>query len=168
MNAPFSNIFLAIQQRIQDQVAGIKYIDQDLGQLKSGIRPPVSWPCVLVDFEDFSFSNISENVQVARGTVVLTLAFAPRSSSAQATPLTYLKQAINYYELEWDLHRAVQGWSPGDDYGALVRTEVTTQKRADSYRVREIRYSITYEDYSTQHVQQYAPAVIVVDEQITL
>ncbi len=168
MNSPFANVFLAIQQHIQAGVPAITYIDQDLGQLKNSVRPPVSWPCVLIDFEDFNFDNMGENVQVAKGTVVLRLGFAPHSNSSQATPSLYLQQAIGYYDIEWDLHKVMQGWSPGDDYGYLIRTNALTQKRTDNYRVRELRYSITFEDYSTKSQQQYAPATLVVADQVML
>jgi hypothetical protein len=168
MDSPFANIFLAIQQRIQATVSAIAYINQDLGQLKASTRPPVSWPCVLVDFEDFSFDNLAENVQTAKGIVVLRLGFAPHSSSSQVTPGTYLQKAIGYYDIEWQLHKAVQGWAPGNDYGSLCRTSAITQKRTDNYRVRELRYSMAFEDYSTKWQQQYAPATLVVADEILL
>ena len=168
MNSRFANIFLAIQQHIQSTVAAISYIDQDLGQLKNNVRPPVSWPCVLVDFEDFAFENMGENVQIAKGTLVLRLGFAPYSNSSQVTPAPYLQQAIGYYDLEWSLHLAMQGWSPGDDFGSLIRTSATTQKRTDNYRIRELRYSISFEDYSTKNQLTMAPAVIIVNDQITV
>jgi len=168
MNSPFANIFLALQQQIATQVPAITYIDQDLGQLKATTRPAVSWPCVLVDFEDFNFDNLGTNVQTAKGTVVLRLGFAPNSNSAQVTPSTYLQQAIGYYDLEWSLHKTMQGWSPGDDYGSLIRMSATTQKRTDSYRVRELRYSIAFEDYSTKPVQQFASPTVIINEDIVL
>ena len=168
MDSPFANIFLSIEQRINDQVSAIKYIDQDLGQLKSNIRPPVSWPCVLIDFEDFNFENLCENVQTAKGTVILRLGFAPHSNSSQLTPPPYIQQAIGYYDLEWTLHKAIQGWAPGNDFGSLIRTSATTQKRTDNYRVRELRYSIAFEDYSTKLQRQYVPATIIVNDEITL
>jgi hypothetical protein len=168
MNSPFANIFLAIQQHIQTNVTAITYIDQDLGQLKTATRPPVSWPCVLLDFEDFSFDNMGQNVQTAKGTVVIRLGFAPYSNTSQATPSVYAQQAIGYYDIEWALHKALQGWAPGDDYGSLIRTSTGTQKRTDNYRVRELRYSVAFEDYSTQLQQQLAPATIIVNDQITL
>jgi hypothetical protein len=168
MNSPFANIFLALQQQIRSAVSGITYVDQDLGQLRTGTRPPVAWPCVLIDLEDFSFGNMSTNVQTAQGTVVLRLGFAPYSATSGATPSSYAQQALAYYDLEWSLHKAVQGWSPGDDYGSLIRTNAATQKRTDSYRVRELRYSIAFEDYSTRPSQQYSPATLVVDDQIGL
>jgi hypothetical protein len=168
MNAPFANIFLSLQQRIQSQVPAITYIDQDLGQLKTTTRPPVSWPCVLIDFEDFNFENLGENVQTAKGTVVLRLGFAPHSNSSQLTPAPFIQQAISYYDLEWTLHKAIQGWSPADDLGSLSRTNASTQKRQDNYRIREIRYSLAFEDYSTKPQQQFAPATIIVNDEITI
>jgi hypothetical protein len=123
---------------------------------------------VLIDFEDFDFENLGENVQTACGTVVVRLGFAPHSNSSKLTPATYQQQAIAYYDLEWLLHKAMQGWTPGSDFGSLIRTSATTQKRTDSYRVRELRYSIAFEDYSAKHQQQYAPATIIVNDEIEL
>ena len=168
MNSPFANIFLAIQQQIKTTVPAITYIDQDLGQLKSTTRPPVSWPCVLIDFEDFDFDNMGSNVQTAKGTVVLRLGFAPYSNSSQVTPSAYTQQALGYYDLEWALHQTIQGWCPGTDYGSLIRTSATTQKRTDNYRVRELRYSIAFEDYSTKPEQSFAPASLIVNDEIQL
>ena len=168
MNSPFANIFLALQAYIQANVPSIKYIDQDLGQLKTASRPPVAWPCVLIDFEDFSFENMGNNVQTASGVVALRLGFSPYSNSSQATPTTYLQQAISYYDLEWALHKAIQGWAPGTDYGHMVRISATTQKRSDSYRVRELRYSLAFEDYSTKPGQTFAAPALAVTDQILL
>jgi hypothetical protein len=168
MNSPFANIYLALQQRIQAELPTITYIDQDLGQLKSSPRPAVTWPCVLIDFEDFLFENLAENVQTAKGIVVLRLGFAPHSNSSQVVPGVYTKRAINYYDVEWVLHKAVQGWSPTDDAGKFIRINAATQKRADGYRVRELRYSIAFDDYSTKLQQQYAPATLIVNDEIDL
>src|SRR4051812_20122071 len=120
MNSPFANLFLALQKQIAKSYPDIAYIDQDLGQLNAKSRPPVSWPCVLIDFEHFRFKDLSENVQTAKGTVVLRLGFAPHSNSSLKTPVDYKQQAISYYDLEWGLHKAIQGWSPsGNEYGSL-------------------------------------------------
>lgn len=168
MNSPFANLFLAIQQHVKDGLPTVKYIDQDLGQLKATGRPPVSWPCVLIDFEDFAYQNLGNNVQTATGTVVLRLGFAPFSGTSQVTPTPYLQQAISYYDIEWALHKLIQGWTPSSDMGHMIRTSTTTQKRTDNYRVRELRYSIAFEDYSTKPQQQLAPATLVVEEQIVV
>ncbi len=167
MNSPFANIFLSIQERIKTNAPSIKHIDQDLGQLKN-TRPPLSWPCVLIDFEDFNFEDLSENVQLTNGTVVLRLGFAPHSNTSAATPAPFAEQALNYYDIEWQLHQLMHGWRPLKNVGTLCRTSATTQKRNDAYRIREIRYSIAFEDYSTKRTLSYAPATLIVDEQVQL
>lgn len=168
MSIPFKELFLSIQQRISDAVPAIAFIDQDLGQLSNKARPPVSWPCVLIDFENFRFKNLAENVQTAKGTIVLRLGFAPHSASSQITPKTPKQLALSYYELEWAIHLALHGWTPdGGEFGALSRTTAITQPRTDAYRVRELRYKIAFDDYSTKPVQQYAPAAIATTEQFT-
>ena len=168
LQSPFTAIFMAIRQRIQDEGYAAVYIDQDLGQLRNNVRPPVSWPCLLIDFEDFKFENLGENVQTAKGTVVFQLGFAPYSNSTQATPTTYVEQAMKYYDYEFILHEMMQGWSPTETSGSLIRTSVVTQKRKDHYRVRELRYSLAFEDYSTKPGQLTNPATLVLTDEIVL
>lgn len=164
MNSPFANIFLALQQLVQAQVTDIVYIDQDLGQLQPGkntTRPAVQFPCLLIDFDDFNYQDMGNLVQSVEGTVVLKLGFAPYSNSSSSTPGTYVQKAIGYYDIEWALHKALQGWSPGADYGSLIRSHTYTLKRTDNIRVREIRYRIAFQDFSTKPVLQNVAATLV-------
>ena len=169
MHAPFANLFIALQNRISRNISAITYIDQDLGQLSAKSRPPVSWPCLLIDFEDFRFKDLSEHVQTAKGTVVLRLGFAPYSATAAATPLHYREQSLSYYDIEWDVNKALQGWSPdGDEFGSLMRISATTQPRTDGYRVRELRYKIAFDDYSAKVQHLTAPATLIITERFGL
>lgn len=171
MNSPFANLFMAIRQQIADNVSDIVFIDQDLGQLniigKNSGRLPVQFPCVLIDFEDFCFENLSNNVQTAKGNVVLKLGFATHSNSMQVTPDTVLQKALDYYYLEFLLHKFIQGWSPDDNcFGSLNRISSTVQKRSDNYRVREIRYSIAFDDYSTKPTVSRNNVSILINEEM--
>ena len=172
MKSPFANLFLAIRQNLIDKVPSVAHIDQNLGQLSGSIgmrgntKPSVNFPCVLIDFEDFSFSCLSENVQTAKGTIVLQLAFAPYSNSSQATPKENVAMAIKFYDIEFQMHKAFQDWSPGDIYGSCNRISTTTQKRQDGYRVREIRYSIAFDDYSTKAITNMAGVSLVLTEEV--
>jgi hypothetical protein len=167
MNSPFANIFLAMQSHIKTDAAFIKHIDQDFGQLKAP-RPAVSWPCVLIDFEDFSFSALAENVQQATGIVVVRLAFPPYSSTSSATPAQYTEAALSYYDMEWQLHKLLQGWQPSNASGKLDRANTATQKRNDNYRVRELRYKLAFDDYSTRNTISYAPVSLTVAEEMVI
>jgi hypothetical protein len=166
VHSPFFDIFMAIRQRLIDAASTSVYIDQDLGQLRNHTRPPVTWPCILIDFEDFKFESLGENVQAGKGTVVLQLGFAPYSNSTQVTPQEYIDKAMVYYDYELLLHSLLQGWSPTEASGHMARTSVTTQKRKDHYRVREMRYTIAFEDYFTRWQRQMAPAEVVLTEEI--
>lgn len=159
MNSVFAGIYLATQQLLKEHAPFIKHTDQDLGQLKS-VRPPVAWPCVLIDTETFEFESLGENVQVGNGVIVFRLGFAPYSNSAGATPGTSKELALGYYEMEHQLHQLLQGWQPGSHTGKLNRISVTTQKRNDNYRVREMRYSLAFEDRSTQNGRELKAATI--------
>ena len=96
--SPFASIFMAIRKHIIDASNAAVYVDQDLGQLRNNPRPPVTWPCILIDFEEFRFEDMGAHVQTAKGTVVFQLGFSPRSNSTQATPDEYVQQALTYYE----------------------------------------------------------------------
>ena len=168
MNAPFANIFLALQQQIQNNVTDIVHVDQDLGQLKTTGRPAVSWPCALIDFEAFHFTDLGQNVQQAQGTIVIRLGFQPFSNTTGTAPEAYKEKAINYYDIEWSLNKVLQGWTPGDDFGTLSRISATTQPRTDNIRVREVRYSIAFQDYSAKPTLQEVPAIIVVTPEIVI
>lgn len=169
MNAPFANLFIALQQQIATEVPDVVHIAHNLGQLSDKQRPPVSWPCVLLDFEDFKYTNLSENVQTAKGTVVVTLGFAQHSRAAHTTPEAYLQKALSYYDTEWQLHKALQGWSPSEEqFGSLSRTSVTTTPNKHGYRVRELRYTISFDDYSTKPTQQYTPATLIVNQNLNI
>lgn len=158
MNSPFAQLFLALQTHVKSTVTHINYVAQDTGQLSVKGRPPVSFPCVLIDFDKFSFGNMGEGVQTASGEVVLKLGFAPLSPTAHNTPDEYKDMALSYYELEWALHKALHGWSARASFGSMIRVSADTQNRSDGYRVREIRYSVTFDDYSTRPEQLYTPA----------
>ncbi|MBX2904874.1 MAG: hypothetical protein KF744_02470 [Taibaiella sp.] len=169
MTSPFARLFLALQARIAAQVADIKYIAQDMGQLSAKGRPPVSWPCLLIDFDEFCFDDLSENVQVARGTVVLRLGFNPHSGTANGTPTDYKEAALSYYDLEWALHKALQGWSPdGDEFGHFMRSSAATERRQDGYRIRELSYSISFDDYSAKPGVHFEPVELVVTHNLSL
>lgn len=152
--------------------ACFKYIDQDLGQLDVAGRQPVAWPCVLIDFDDFVYSALGQNCERGTGNIVLRMGFPSMSGSSSITPSLYKDKALYYYDLEALLHQALQGWKPADDYapdaipvalqgfGALCRTHCRTIKRKDNVRLRELIYSIGFEDYSTKPEGGTAPAVI--------
>lgn len=152
MTSPFSTLLIALQDRIKTEIPDIRWIDQDLGQLESyGDRPAVSWPCALIDFTNFRYEDASDLIQFAEGTVTIRLAFPPFSNTNSLTPTNFKEKALQFYDIEWAIYKALHGWKP-DGYGYMSRTNVSTEKRNDIIRVRQISFSITFEDYNAQPV----------------
>lgn len=148
MNSPFSTLFIAIQERIKSEVAALRWIDQEMTQLESyGEKPSVSFPCLLVDFDNFNFEDAGEAIQFAEGIIVLRLGFAPFSQTSDKTPLEWKEKGLAYYDIEWAIYKALHGWKP-NNYGYCMRVSADTEKREDSIRVRVLRYSISFEDYN--------------------
>lgn len=160
MNSPFANLFEALQTRIKAQVPAIRWIDQDMGQLEHyAERPAVAWPCVLIDFDGWNFENMGQNCQTAEGDLIIRLAFPPFSHSNNLSPVK--DKALIFYEHEFNLHKALQGWEPvispppggaGGGFSPMTRISADTEKRDDPIRVRVIRYRLAFEDYSTAPV----------------
>ncbi|MDW8420132.1 MAG: hypothetical protein RML37_12045 [Chitinophagales bacterium] len=150
MNSPFAHIYLAIQQRIQTLVPEVKFIEHDFGQLDdySNGRPPVAFPCVLIDFQSWQFENMGNSAQRAEGNVTIKLGYAKHGQSHQATPEQWREAALEYYDLEWKLNKALHGFSPGDNYGHLTRTTETKQNQPMYVRVKTTTYRLSFEDYS--------------------
>lgn len=177
MNSPFANLFLALQQLISNLADGdgnkyFRLVDQDLGQLEAHFgdnRPPVSWPCVLIDIDGAAMENMGDDTQTGVVTIIFRIGFPPFSASSNITPANYKNKALYYYDLEQVLHLALHGKSPewivddenilADVFGHMIRTSARTERREDMIRVREITYTLSFDDYSTQPQQQLVSPV---------
>lgn len=155
MQGPFGNLILQLQQRIRTQVTAIREVSEDRGQIDSyETRPPVAFPCVLIDF-DFKFDDLGENVQWGEGEVVIRLAFPPFSSSSSLMPASVREKGMAYLDYEYKLVRALHGWQPtaavNDEFyfQDLSRRSATTERRNDTLRVRELRFATALQDNST-------------------
>lgn len=153
-NSAFSELFLQVQDRIKTQVTDIRMVDEDKGQLesydeKTG-KPPVSWPCVLIGFENVTADNMGDLTQMINGTLVLRLGFPPFSyASSWAPDLATKEKALKYFDYEWQIYKALHGWTP-EHFDTLAFRAADTERREDPIRVRVLRYEIGFEEYSAE------------------
>lgn len=153
MNSPFALIFKSIMARIESEVPDIKYIDLDLGQLEgNSIRPAVAFPCALVKFQNWTFTNLGTNSQVGEGDVIIKIGFAQFSKSDSLTDPLWRDFALEYFELEWLINMALHGWSPETFAGILTRATADSQNLPKGIMANPIRYRLEIEDHSTKPV----------------
>lgn len=169
MNSPFANIYLDILAHIQDQVKDISQVAQDVGQLEGYVRrPQLAFPCVLIDFQNWNFTNLAENAQLAEGDVLIKLAFTPYQNEDSLTEEQWRKLALEYYELEYALNKALHGFAPNDNCGYLTRAGADRENRL-GIRIRHLRYRLEFEDYSAQPQKEDTinrPAISIANDHI--
>jgi hypothetical protein len=145
MNSIFAQLFLDIQQRIAAECPDIKWIDQDLGQDQSDIRPPVTYPAVLIDFPQADFDSLGGTAQSAEFTVQLKLLLDSWASASSVSPNR--EEALQAYELEEKLISALHGWRT-DYCRKLIRSSVASENRNDiNLRIRTITFTTAAEFY---------------------
>lgn len=145
LQSPFSKLLQQIKDRITDQVPEIRYINQELGQLEE-TKPPVTYPCVLIDMDEFEFTETgNEPKQMADGFVVIRLGLKTNSTSSNLAPAAVFEKAMEFYELEYKLYSALHNWAP-TGFSRLLRKKASTEKREDNMRVRIMPFAINFED----------------------
>lgn len=145
--SPKAQLFLAIQDRMKAQVAALKWIDQNFGQIDNyDQRPPVLFPCALIDLTGFTYEELPKGAQRANGRVVISLSTSPFSNSNASTPVPQKEKAIEYYEIEWAIHQALHNWTPVTGMDKLLRRTEDKQEREDPIRERLIIFECGYCD----------------------
>lgn len=149
MESPIANLFLAIQDRILDQVPEIKYIDQNLGQyMHEEFRKQMLFPCVLIDFPNTNFSEMQGNNQLGDLTIVATLFHDVWNNTSSITPIEIKQAGLQYLETDQKLFMALQGWNP-EYCEALIRTHSKSHNANEAgLIVRETTFTTQFEDYS--------------------
>lgn len=164
MEGPFGFLVLAIQERLKDLVPEIREVAEDKGQLDFyDIKPPVAFPCILVDF-DGKFDDMGENTQMGDIGVILRLGWPPYTSSSSLLPQALREKGLAYFDIELKVFQAINGWKPVSDpatdgfaFGYLMRRSATTEKRNDPLRVRSLKFETSLEDATAQEEHILAP-----------
>lgn len=150
MASYFGQMLIAIQERMAEMVPEVKWTDQDFGQLEAyeGERPPVLFPCVLIDFDETQYNQDGQLEETGEPLIIFKLGFAPFSASNSATPILYRQKALAFYDIENDIYKAFKGWCPASEIcQPLNRVSAATQKgREDTFRVRLITFSTSFQD----------------------
>jgi len=152
-DAILAQIFIAIQERIATEVPEIKFIDQDLGQLEYyKDRPAVAFPCVLLDMADIQPTDNSGNSQIVTVTLEVRLAIAAYVEATRYFSRQHKETALNYYNVEHRINKALHGWYIDGLFNALDRVRIKTERREDNLRVRVISYQFAYMDNTAMRV----------------
>lgn len=136
---------IAVQNALTG-IPGIEYVAEDWGQLDFyTTRPPVKFPCVLLDAEGADYKDRSRGSQQADASISIRLAdYRPVNVSAQAPDS---EQAFNIYDTMTDIYKALQGLS-GPTFTGLARTRLRKAERDDAIRELVMTFRFGFVDDS--------------------
>jgi hypothetical protein len=150
----FALLFIQLQDHIKTECPDIRWIDQDLGQLEFyEIRPPVSWPCCLIDFSQTTYEQQQQDRLQGNLTFTLRLGFDVWSPSASTAPVDVREKALMMYDIEQNLYKAIQGFNAGGLMQDCSLINIATERRdGDSFRVRVLTFTSTTDDSTAQKI----------------
>lgn len=145
ITSPVANLYTATLDKIKSAAPSIRYINQDLGQLDFyDDKPPVSWPCALVDVGELTYNDAIHGMQIAAVNITIRLGLLSYSDTSSLATDQLRALGLQYYQLEHELGNALHKWQPAfDEIGTLVRVSVSTEKRDDNVRVRVLTFTCT-------------------------
>jgi hypothetical protein len=154
MDSFFAKLFLEMQQKIKNEVPEIRFVEQNFGQYGfEDYRAMVSFPALLIDFPNTTFSALQGDIQLGLATINIVLLFEPFSQSYNLAPEVVRQKALEYYEIEHKVYKALQGWHTAF-CTPLVRTDSKSQNRNEiGLRIRELNFTTEFEDWSLEDDQ---------------
>jgi hypothetical protein len=147
VTSPNAQLFLAVQERLKEKATGVNWVDQNFGQLDNfDIKPAVNFPCALIDITGLQYEDLTNGAQKANGRIVITIGTTPFTNSSAVTPVSQREKAIQYYEIEHAVHKALHNWVPVPGFEKLLRRNMDKQEREDAIRERVVVFDCGYRD----------------------
>jgi hypothetical protein len=153
------HIIEKISKKLTSEVPELKYVDQDWGQMDFYSRPPVKFPCALLDIQSAEYSNCGNFIQQGIVTVVIRVfdvklsnqlgaasAEAPANQKENARKIWSLLKKINISLHAQDFLQ--------EGYGLPVRRQLRRTKRNDGCYQNELFYTVQFTDKSMEAVTE--------------
>jgi hypothetical protein len=139
-------IYEKILARLQE-VDGLKYIDLQMGQLEMD-KPPVSWPCALIDIALTNCEDIGGGIQLCKCVITIVLGF---STSIDQTASIYPEErrALNmqYFKVINDVYKQLQGYYD-NEIDRLSRRSLSNDLKKDTFKVSFMPFETEFQDLS--------------------
>lgn len=135
-------LIIAVCDRITSKVPVIRWVDIEDGQLDVKDRPPVVFPCALVDMAYTDCRTLTGGTQRVKAQITVRVAFQRLTpSSVSSAPSGARLCALSRFNDLNALHGALQWWNGGGLFNPLQRLRCIPERRSGDVRV----YSLTYE-----------------------
>lgn len=153
-------LFLDIQNTIQANVSGVKWIDIDEGQLEAfGENAPVDYPCVLVDFPNGNFTEAADALQIGEIQINIKVAFRVYERLNTSVPTALRDQAFRHFNILQSIMQVIHGIE-GDFYSPLTRVSFSKEVNSIDPKVYNITFETAISDNALQPTKQVTTAPV--------
>lgn len=134
-------IFIAVCERIKDQLAEIQYTGEDQGQLDLEEQTGLTFPCCLVDMAYPTCKTINRQLQQIRVQISLKIAFnLPGTANAVAED-----QTAGRIDIVQKVHRVLQAWTADGLFSPMQRVKNLPQTKR-GLKIYECTYAMEYHE----------------------
>ena len=156
-------IFLAIQDRLSQQVKALRYIDKNWSQLTIP-QPPGQWPCCLIDVANIDYTQTSGLGRLAEATIELTIAdhHAVRSSAKAPQKAS----AYDILDVIGSVITALEGYRVPNTTQALTRTRLAKAYSDQSYDVYTLSFTTAWVEPEEEPTMVSVPVAVNVSLQL--
>lgn len=144
-------IMKVVMDHIKEGIPALRWIDADEGQLDfSDARPPVAFPCCLVELSYPDAENMAGNhptIQRVEASIALKVGFNDCASFNANKPAQVQDTALARLDMLENIHVVLQGFRPVEGcVKSLRRKSCRPQKRPDGLKVYEVVYVAEFMD----------------------
>lgn len=142
-------IYNAILERLETQVPQLRWIDLDCGQLETIDKPPVAFPCALLQINIPQTDDITDTTQDCKAKIVVHLAFDYVGRTANNAPAIEREKSLKVYDTIADVYKALQGFGT-EHFDCLSRTRQGKEKSRHGYFQYHIDFRCDFEDLTAE------------------
>lgn len=142
----YRELFTAVCGRLEKEVPQLRWIDADMGQMSSRTesRPPVAFPCALVEISYTSCDTLSGGRQRINAEVQLRVGFDIPGPTNSRVPDKYRDMALSYMDVLDSVHQAMQWWDEGRMFTPMRRIRAVPDRTGGGFRTWLITYSTSF------------------------
>lgn len=144
-------LFLAISDRLNQEVPELVHIDMDWGQLEVPEEwYPIMFDAALISFPNIPWQTFPKKYQEGVVTVMVRVAVEMITDTHIADSVVAPDRAASILKMQLvnKVFKALQGFEIPEKFGPLVRTSSVEEQRQDGLKVWQEYYTTRLKDFS--------------------
>ncbi len=133
-------------EELLTEIESIRWVDWDANQLNEN-RPPVDFPCALIDISALQCEDIDLKLQRVNTTFTITLGFKQLYETNSKVPQKQKKAALEYFYITKEVYKKLQGFC-NEQFFPFSRKLQRNDNKIKGLKKTEMIFSTAFDDHS--------------------